>query len=213
MSVAGALIGGSLIGGAASAYSAHKQGEAAEDAAKAQEKSIDWQKEQADRQWERYLEKFAPIEDRLTEEVVKPVEEQSGFKSMVDSSMSHIDKNYNDSSAGLRRAMGGRYQYGSGVESAFQNTNELNKAEKKSDTYSNLYQAADQNRFSNMMQTANLGQGHSANAQQAYSNAANSYGNMASTHANAAANAWQGVGNTAGNLTQMYMFNKMMKGA
>lgn len=182
------------------AYSAYKQGQIAEEAFDASKQSTASQQDIANQQWSRYLDTFAPLEDQLVKEASAPVEDQPGFSRM----MGTIDKGYSDTGANLRRMMGGRYPSGSGLEVNAQLTNELNRTKTKAGAVADLNEA----RYNKMLQAAQIGRGISTQATDTSASVGNQQTSMANMQANAAQNAWGSVGNTAGNLMQMYLLSK-----
>jgi|GEM_PF-4153358 len=234
-----AILGAAAVAGGAAVYGSRKASKSADKQTAAMEKSADLagvaanrSADLAEEQWDRYLETFAPLEDQLVKEAsapAVPVEAVMpvGFERM----MATTDRDFANASATTARAMGGRYQYGGGMEQAAQGAIERGRIGAKTNiriAKTNAENAAleearvkteqaKQQRFANMMNAASIGKGLPANAQAGFAGNAQTYGNMAGMHANAAANynntsaqSWNSFGNTAGNLTQLYMMNKMM---
>jgi len=181
-------------------YSAYKQGKAADKAADAVQQSTDWQKELAGQQWQRFLDTFAPLEDKIVEEAHAPVEQQPGFARM----MGTIDRGYSDVAANTRRTMAGRYPSGSGLEVLNQDNIEMNRTRTKAGAVG----AANEARFSRMLQAAGLGRGIPTTVMNAAGNVGAQQGNFANMQSNAAQNQWSSLGNTAGNLMQMYLMTR-----
>jgi len=157
----------------------------------------------AQAQWDRYLETFAPLENQLIAEAQQPSSDSSSLMAQIGA----INRQYGDAGGNIRAMMGGKNPYGAGVNYGFQRSNELNRFRDVSKAYSDW----GQRRLQNMMQVANLGRGLSTGAtsgyqgaSSAYGNAAGTYGNLASLYNNAAQTAMQGVGNSIGNLYQLY---------
>jgi len=199
-----------VAGAAASVYSAVKGSKSAGQAADAASSTADAQTmiaakqaELAQAQWDRYLETFAPFENQLIAEVQQPSSDSSSLMAQIGA----INRQYGDAGGNIRAMMGGKNPYGAGVNYGFQWSNELNRFRDVSKAYSDW----GQRRLQNMMQVANLGRGLSTGAtsgyqgaSSAYGNAAGTYGNLASLYNNAAQTAGQGVGNSIGNLYQLY---------
>ena len=208
---AGTVAAAAAVAGAAtSVYSAVKgsklasqQADAASSAAHAQTMIAAKQADLAQAQWDRYLETFAPFENQLIAEVQQPSSDSSSLMAQIGA----INRQYGDAGGNIRAMMGGKNPYGAGVNYGFQRSNELNRFRDVSKAYSDW----GQRRLQNMMQVANLGRGLSTGAtsgyqgaSSAYGNAAGTYGNLASLYNNAAQTAGQGVGNSIGNLYQLY---------
>lgn len=206
-----------VAGAATSVYSAIKgsksasqQADAASSTADAQTMIAAKQAELAQAQWDRYLETFAPFENQLIAEAQQPSSDSSSLMAQIGA----INRQYGDAGGNIRAMMGGKNPYGAGVNYGFQRSNELNRFRDVSKAYSDWgqqQQALKQQRLQNMMQVANLGRGLSTGAtsgyqgaSSAYGNAAGTYGNLASLYNNAAQTAGQGVGNSIGNLYQLY---------
>jgi len=225
------VIGGAVaIAAGATIYSSNKASKSADKQTDAMNRATDQagiaanrQADLAEEQWERYLNTFAPLEDQIVKESTKSIDPLMpvGFDRM----MATTDRDFANASANTARAMGGRYQYGGGVEQAAQGAIERGRIGAKTDiriaktnSENQAKRDAEQQRFVNMMNTASIGKGLPANAQAGFSSNAQTYAGLAGMHANAASNAnnasaqaWSSFGNTAGNLTQMYMMNKMMQ--
>lgn len=206
-----------VAGAATSVYSAIKgsksasqQADAASSTADAQTMIAAKQADLAQAQWDRYLETFAPFENQLIAEAQQPSSDSSSLMAQIGA----INRQYGDAGGNIRAMMGGKNPYGAGVNYGFQRSNELNRFRDVSKAYSDWgqqQQALKQQRLQNMMQVANLGRGLSTGAtssyqgaSSAYGNAAGTYGNLASLYNNAAQTAGQGVGNSIGNLYQLY---------
>ena len=168
----------------------------ASDAARSSSALTDVQSAIAKEQWNRYMSTFAPVEDQLATEAVAPVEDQPGFSRM----MSTIDRGYADTAANTRRTLAGRYENGSGIEGATQTALDLNRTTAKTGAVADL----NQDRFNNMLQVANIGQGNVATASNTAGSAGINYGNLAAMYGNAANQSYASAGNTLSNLMQMY---------
>jgi len=182
------------------AFGAHKQGQAADRAADAARETSQWQRDLAVQQWERYMTTFAPLEDMLVADASKPVEEQPGFGRM----MGTIDRGYSDLGANVRRTMGGRYPSGSGLDVLNQQDIELERTRTKTGAVG----AAREARFDRMLRAAGLGRGIPTTVMNTAGNVGAQQNYMANMQGNAAQNAWGSVGNTAGNLMQMYLMSR-----
>jgi len=173
----------------ASAYGAYSSKRAADKQERANKKA----NQVTAAEWERYMGTFAPLEDQAIEEAKAPVEEQPGFSG----SMGAIDRTFSDRGATIGRIMGGRYQYGSGLERSAQMNNEMQRGRAKAGLYSD-YATQRANR---MMSMASIGRGIPANVSQFYQNQGNMYGNMSTNSASSA-------GNTMGDLMLYYMLGQ-----
>ncbi len=204
MGLTTAIIGGAaVLGAGASAYSAYESGEAADEATYEMASATDAQMALAQSQWKRYLQKFAPLEDKMVEEVSKPLEQQPGYLG----AMGQLEKGYASTGANLRRTMAGRYPYGGGAEVLPQSTLALSKPLARA----GVYGQANQNLLANRLNVAGLGRNLPAIASSGYGNVAAGYGNLANVNNQAAAGTWGGLGNTAGNLMQTYMLSEALK--
>jgi len=192
-----AIAGGGLALGI---FGAHEQGQAADRAADNAAATTQWQKDLANRQWQRYMTTFAPLEDMLVADASKPVEEQPGFSRM----MGTIDRGYSDLGANVRRTMGGRYPSGSGLETLNMQDIELERTRTKTGAVG----AAREARFDRMLKAAGLGRGIPTTVMNTAGNVGAQQNYMANMQGNAAQNAWGSVGNSAGNLMQMYLMSK-----
>ncbi len=156
----------------------------------------------AKKMWQRYEDAFIPVENQLITDTNVPVKEMPGYIQ----SMGNINKQYMTTGAGLRRTMGGRYQYGSGLErlSAESNYRARNKA------LSSNYADWDTNRYNRLFNLASLGRGNATTAQSGLNSAAGITGSLMNTYANAAQASAQSSGNAAsalgslGSLGMMY---------
>jgi hypothetical protein len=181
-------------------FSSIKQGKAADRATDVAQQTTDWQKDLANQQWQRYMTTFAPLEEKMVKEAQVPVEQQPGFARM----MGTIDRGYSDVASNTRRTLAGRYPSGSGLEVLNQDNIEMNRTRTKAGAFG----AANEARFSRMLQAAGLGRGIPTNVMNTAGNVGAQQGNIAGMQANAAQNAWGSMGNTAGNLMQMYLMSK-----
>lgn len=198
-----ATVGSSIYGAVKGSKSAGQAADAASSTADAQTMIAAKQADLAQAQWDRYLETFAPFENQLIAEAQQPSSDSSSLMAQIGA----INRQYGDAGGNIRAMMGGKNPYGAGVNYGFQRSNELNRFRDVSKAYSDW----GQRRLQNMMQVANLGRGLSTGAtsgyqgaSSAYGNAAGTYGNLASLYNNAAQTAAQGVGNSIGNLYQLY---------
>lgn len=192
-----AIAGGGL---ALNLFSTVKQGKAADKALDVAKGTTDWQKDLAVQQWRRYMTTFAPLEDKMVEEAQAPVEQQPGFARM----MGTIDRGYSDVAANTRRTLAGRYPSGSGLEVLNQDNIEMNRTRTKAGAVGTANEA----RFSRMLQAAGLGRGIPTNVMNTAGNVGAQQGYIANMQGNAAQNAARSLGNTAGNLMQMYLMSK-----
>jgi hypothetical protein len=140
----GAALAGAAVAGGAMAASSDSEEEF-----EGASKNADMQAMIAKKQWRRYREAFAPLEDKLIEEVQRPVARQPGFARM----MGGIDRGYADLQAGLRRRMAGRYPQGSGLETLQARDLELSRTRDRAAATADWSAG----RMQRMMQVAGLG--------------------------------------------------------
>lgn len=193
---------GSMIGGAGSSWQA---GKTADEYADAAGNLANTQAEIAKEQWARYVDTYAPLENKIVGEVSKPLENQGYFAKM----MAGVDKGYSDASANVSKTMAGRYQYGSGLTDAKLQSVDLGRVRAKADATA----TAENTRLTNMMNAASMGRSLPSTASAGLSSAAGTNQNLSGVYGNQSASGWGAVGNTAGNLTQLYMMNKLGSGA
>ena len=186
----------------ASGYSAYSSGKQAEEYAGVTKKLSNTQAAISKAQWDRYMGTFAPVENKVVGEVSKPLENQSYFQTM----MANIDKGYSDLSANVAKKTAAMYPNGGGVADIRQHTLDLARVRDKAKATA----TAENSRLNNMMAVAGLGRNLPAQAQSGYQSAAGTNASLANMYANASNTGWNSLGNTAGNLTQLYMMNKMM---
>lgn len=252
-----AIIAGAAIAGGAAAYSASQARRSANQAQSSQDRATEAQSAYNERMaavaeeqlglsreqlalakaeaarseeaWGRYKSVFMPIEDELVKQIKEMPAEPPGLPRML----ATVDRGYSDLEGNLRRTMGGRYQYGSGLERGAMERTELGRTRAKAGAVADLTNAWEQEKFNRMMQVAGFGRtsaplmttsgGYAGgmagvgSAGNIYSNVAGSYGNQAASYANlvnqanqASANAWASGGQTAGNLMQMYLLTNAM---
>jgi hypothetical protein len=177
-----------------SAYSANKTAGAMQD-------SADAQTALAQAQWNRYLTAFAPLEDKLIKQAQTPARQDPGFLRM----MGGVNQRYGNASAETRRMMGGRYQYGGGLEGQAQRSLEMNRV-RDIDAAEGDWEA---NRLNRMYQVAGLGRNLPTQAMAGYNSAGNMYGNMAQM----AGQNMAGFGGGIGNMFQMWQLANMNNAA
>jgi hypothetical protein len=190
---------GSLVGGAISAWKAGDQADDYADAAGGLAKA---QSQIARDQWSRYVKTFAPLENKVVSEVSKPLENQGYFAKM----MAGVDKGYSDAKANVSRSMAGKFPSGSGMTDAKIQTIDLGRVRAKADATN----TAESMRITKMMDAAALGRNLPGTALSGLSSASGTNQNLAGVYGNASDQGWGAVGNGAGNLTQLYMMNRMM---
>lgn len=190
------------VGGIVSGVSSYLSGKQSEDYADAAGNLANTQADIARSQWDRYVNTFAPIENKVVGEVSKPLESQGYFAKM----MANVDKGYSDASANVSKNMAGKYQYGSGMTDAKIQSLDLGRVRAKADATS----TAETNRLTNMMNAAGMGRNLPGSAMSGLSSAAGTNMNLSGMYGDEASAGWGALGNTAGNLTQLYMMNKMM---
>lgn len=194
-----AAVVGSVATVAGTAYGMSQSSKASKAASSAADSSSYYYNTLADiaaNNQQRYNETFAPLENSLVREASLPANQTSGYLSQE----GNINRQYANFDRNTAKTLGGRYQYGSGLEQSSQRSNELNRVRSLSDAES----TANQNRLSNLMSLANLGRGLSTNATSALSSAAQGQSSLANMYAGAASNSGNSVGNTLGSLAQMY---------
>jgi hypothetical protein len=155
----------------------------------------------AEEQWQRFLKVFGPLQEKLVKESQMPAREQVGFQRMAGG----INERYGDSAANLRRTMAGRYETGSPMERSSQRSLDLMRTKDLAGAEAD----ANAKRFSNMFQTASMGQGLPSTAMQGMQGAAGTYGNLANMYGNMAGQSFGSAGSALGNIYQMYNLNKM----
>lgn len=146
---------------------------------------------------ERYKTAFIPIENQLISDTNVPVKQMSGYLN----SMGTINKNYRDTGANIGRTMGGRYQYGSGVETLNQASNQRNRVKALSDNYNNW----DTNRYNRLFSLANMGRSNITGAQSGLNAATSGNINLANMYGQAAQAQGAATGQLFGNLGQIGM--------
>lgn len=189
LGIAGAGTVGGLVGGSQSSGYAGR-------AADAQTRIAEEQAALAREQWNRYLNAFAPLEDRMIAEAQTPARESPGFLSMAGG----INRRYGDSAGNIRRMMGGAYPGGAGVSFGAQRANELNRTRDLTKAEASW----NDNRWNRMLGIAGLGRSLPATATAGYASAGNQYGSLANMYGNLAGQAYGGVGQGLGNLYQWY---------
>ncbi|MCK4792508.1 MAG: hypothetical protein KAV87_52750 [Desulfobacteraceae bacterium] len=198
--IGGAALGATIGGAVGGIASGKKAGKEAGRAASAVEKGAEFQTEIAAAQWDRYMEGFATLEDKLVEEVSRPLEDQPGTKR----ALATIDRGYADVTGNLRRTLGGRYQYGGGLERG----NLLNLERQRIGAKAGAVAGAEADLFNRRTQVANIGRGLPGQAVGAAGSAANIQGSLANIYSGAAKGAWDSVGTGIGNLAQLYTLSK-----
>jgi len=194
----------SVAAAGVTAYSAYKSSKAAGKQASAVEKGAEFDTELAQKQWDRYMQVFAPGEEQLAKEVAKPLEQQTGLKR----SLATIDRGYADVTGNLRRTMGGRYQYGSGLERG----SLMNLERQRIGAKAGAVAGAETDLFNRRTQVANIGRGLPGQSLEASGRAGQAYGNLMGAYGGAAKGAWDSVGTGIGNLMQSYTLSKTPTG-
>ena len=190
------------VGVVGQAYGANQASNAAEKQTEVQQAYLNKMGDIATQQWNRYLEKYAPLENKLIEDV--SAEQPIGLAR----TLATLDRGYSDVTAITRRTMGGRYPSGSGLETQALKDIELERGKSKAGATAD----ANVNRFNQMMNVANLGRGLPTAASTGLSSVANQYGNLANMYNQAAAQGWTSMGNTASNMLQWYLMTQPGKG-
>lgn len=134
-------------------------------------------------EYDRFLEVYGPLEKQIVGEVSKPTEQNAGYLSAV----GDINQMYGNASANAARSMGGRYEYGSGLETAKQDSLERDRIRSISGTKAGY----DQLRTQNMIAAASIGKGIPAysisgvnQSASGVQNAAGQFGQQASIYGN-----------------------------
>jgi|GEM_PF-5394604 len=192
----------SVISGTISALNQRKS---AKESTKIQEMVALDELQKSERLWDRWRDRYDPIEEKLTAEVSAPVEEQPGFGRM----MGQIDRTYGDLSGNLRRTLAGRYPSGSGLETEPSRTLALQRGLSKAGAVSDAETA----RFGKMLSLANLGRGLLGQSFSGSASAGQTFGNMANMYNQAAGQSWNAVGNALGTAAQLYDTYKSGKAA
>lgn len=146
--------------------------------------------------WQRYLNVFAPYEEKVLNEAAMPARESPGFLGMV----GDINRQYGNQSANVRRALGGRYQYGSGMEGAAQKSVELNRTKALTGAESDW----NANRFQRMLQASYLGNKLPISAMSGYGSAGSMYGNLANLTARQESEQDANLSETLSNLGSLF---------
>jgi hypothetical protein len=161
-------------------------------------------KDVAVQQWQRYLDTFAPLENKMVAEASAPVEEQPGFARM----MATIDRGYADNAANVRRTLAGRYPSGAGMEPQAQYTNEMNRTRAKTGAVADM----DTARFDKMVSAANIGRGLPGEALAGFDSAEQIKQYNQSRDDAQSQSTWDAIGAGVGNLAQMYTMSKLTGG-
>jgi len=198
--LAAAIIGAGSISAGGSILSGKMSSDSADEAAQQQYEIARRQLALAEAQWDRYKSAFLPIEDYLIENAQQPYSQNAGYLS----NLASLEKNSANTTANLKRTMGGRYQYGSGLEQAGLLSNMLNRNTSKAQ----LGSTYEQNRINNLYSLANLGRGLTSDASNMYSSVGNTYGNLANMYSSQMNNAYNTAGNTIGSMLQLYLMSK-----
>jgi hypothetical protein len=189
------IVGG-VVGAGASIFGSVKSSKAAGSASDSQSDLAQAQADIARAQWKRYVEAYEPIENKLLAEAQQPTREAPGFLSMVGG----INRNYADSSANLRRMMGGAYPSGAGESLGQQRSLYLNRTRDLGRTETGW----ENQRLANMMNVASIGRNLPANATAGLQGAASTYGDLARMYGGLSGQGFGGVGQGLGNMLQMY---------
>lgn len=197
-----AVITVGIVGTAAAAYGAKRAGDREKAAMAQQGEALEVENEIAKEQWGRFKKTFAPLEERIVSEAQAPVEleKEPGFSRML----AEIDKGYGDVSANVRRRLGGRYQYGAGIEPETQKTIDMQRVSARSGAVADFAKTLKQQRFLNMLNAASIGRGLPATAASAAGSAAGQYGISAERHSAAAAKGWETAGATLGDIVKLW---------
>jgi hypothetical protein len=192
----------SIVSGTIQAF---KSEDAAEESANAMRESTAWQRDLGIKAWDRYMNEFAPLENRIVRESRAPVkvEKEPGFARML----ATIERGYGDTEGNLRRSMGGRYQEGSGIERNAMRNLRLQKTAAKSGAIADFAKNLEETRFNRMLQAANLGRNLPATSVTAGAGATAANASLAGMYAKAAQEGWGTVGQSTGNLGRLVVNN------
>ena len=168
---------------------------AANKASAAQKASADRTAALAESQWQRYLDTFAPYEDKLLVEAAMPARETAGFKN----AMGGVNRGYADMGANTRRLMGGQYQWGGGTSENRMNTLERMRVKDQA----GLESTWDANRFNRMYALSAMGRNLPSQALTGMGLAGTGYGNQATMYGNLAGQSARGAGQGAAQAGKM----------
>ena len=149
----------------------------------------------AEAQWRRYMDTFAPYEDKLLLEAAMPARETAGFKN----AMGGVNRGYADMGANTRRLMGGQYQWGGGTSENRMNTLERSRVR----DLGKLESDWDANRINRMYNMAALGRNLPSQALTGMGMAGTGYGNQAAMYGNLAGQSARGAGQGAAQAGKM----------
>ena len=141
--------------------------------------TMDWsawqQAKIAKEQFEWWKKLYAPEEKKMMLQLGKPLEQQAYMRRM----MGDIEKSYGDIASSTARTLGGRYQYGAGIEGKTQESLKLSKAAARAGAWG----AGEQQRTANLMSMFGLGRGSAALATQGMASATAGFGQSANLRA------------------------------
>ena len=112
-----------------------------------------------------WKQEYKPVEQSLVTQAELPTAQQPGYLGAV----GQINSGYNNMASDTRRMSAGAYNYGSGLTDQAMSTANLNRVR----DLATAYQNADSQRFSNLLNVANIGRGYTNQAQSGLAQGAN----------------------------------------
>jgi hypothetical protein len=189
----GGAIGG-VIGGIGSVFG----GIAAGDAADAQGDALSAQMALAKAQWDRYMDKFAPYEDKMLEEAALPASESPGFLA----ERGRLNRSYGDLEREAKANLRTMYPAGGNMLQAKGEAIDRSRVK----DIASLESDWNDKRWNKMLGIAGFGRGLPATAAAGYGNATSGYGNMANMYGNLAGTGGSGFGAAMANVPWSKMF-------
>lgn len=187
-----------VVGAGVGLFSAVSGSKSASKSADAQASAADAQMALAQAQWDRYMDAFAPVEDKLLKEAQLPARELEGFREAKGA----MNRGYADLSMNTRKELASMYPRGG----------EIARGRKESLDRSRIKDVAglesdwDQNRWNKMMGIVGYGRNLPGNAMSGYNSAGNIYGQQAAMYGNLASQSGAGVGTAIANIPWNSMF-------
>ncbi len=187
-----------IVGAGAGLFGAISGSSSASKSADAQADAADAQMALAKAQWDRYMDAFAPVEDKMLQEAQQPARELEGFRE----AKGGINRGYADLTMNTKKELSAMYPRGSGIAQGKKES--LDRSRIKD--VANLESDWDQNRWNRMMGIVGYGRNLPSNAMSGYSSAGNTYGQQASMYGNLASQSGTGVGSSLANIPWSSMF-------
>lgn len=189
---------GKAIGGIASGVGGMFGASAAGKAADSQADAAEAQMALAQAQWDRYMDAFAPLEDKMMKEAQLPATQLEGFRE----AKGRMNRSYADLGVNTDKSMASMFPVGGGMKKATEQSMDRSRIK----DIANLESDWDQNRWNRMMGIVGYGRNLPATAQAGYSSAGNIYGQQASMYGNLAGQSGAGVGTAIANIPWNSMF-------